>query len=243
MSRMTPNGAIVVGLLVIAGSFAAGGLLALAVMLAIALAYAFASGQSIAAALWRSAAIVLPLAAFMGLVWIGIVGRAPAEIASGVEGSRTAAALFVATTCIRLFVIAFIVQATTLHFVGWTPLRFVRALTAPSIARKLLVLTHSLIETILHAIDRARTALISAGIITRQASWRNLRQGWILVQTVWLTVVTIAIGRTRDKWPVEDTLARLDGTLVEHSAKFFSAADLGWIVPAAFGLVLAMVLR
>ena len=84
---------------------------------------------------------------------------------------------------------------------------------APPTIKKLLVLTLSLIETILHAVDRARAALIAAGIITRAHSWRNLRNGWVLVQTVWLTVLTIAIGRMRDKWPIEGTLARLDGAL------------------------------
>jgi hypothetical protein len=240
---MTPNGAIVFGLVAIAGSFAAASLPALAIILAIVLAFAFASRRSILAALWRSAAIVLPLAAFMGLVWVGFIGRAPHEIAAGSEGSRAAAALFVAITCLRLFLMAFVAQATTLHFSAWTPLRFVRALTAPPVIKKLLVLTLSLIETILHAIDRARTALISAGIITRRASWRNLRGGWILVQTVWLTVVTIAIGRTRDKWPVEDTLARLDGTLAGDKPRPFGTADIAWTALATVGLVVAMGLR
>jgi hypothetical protein len=240
---MTPNGAIVFGLLVIAGSFAAGSLPTLAIVLAIALAFALAGRRSVFSALWRSSAIVLPLACFMALVWIGLIGRAPAEIAAGVPGSRATAALFVAITCLRLFIIAFIAQATALRFSGRTPLRFVRSLSAPPVVKKLLVLTLSLIETILHAIDRARTALISAGIITRQASWRNLRNGWILVQTVWLTVVTIAIGRTRDKWPVEDTLARLDGTLAEHKPTLFSVADLAWTTLAAVGLILAVGLR
>ena len=66
----------------------------------------------------------------MALVWIGIVGRAPAEIAAGVEGSRAAAAAYVALVCLRLFVIAFAIQALLLRFAGWTPLGFVRALTA-----------------------------------------------------------------------------------------------------------------
>jgi hypothetical protein len=240
---MTPNGAVLFGLVVIAGSIAAGSLPSLAVMLGVVLMFALASRRSLASPLRWSIGIVLPLAAFMGLVWVGIVGRAPAEIAAGVEGSRPAAARFVAVTCVRLFVIAFAVQVTFLHFAGWTPLRFIRELALPPVARKLLVLTLSLIETILHAIDRARTALISAGIITRQASWRNLRNGWILVQTVWLTVVTIAIGRTRDKWPIENTLARLDGTFAGHAARLFSAADVGWTVLAAVGLTLALGLR
>ena len=41
-----------------------------------------AGAASCRALLW-SAGIVLPLAAFMGLVWVGIVGRAPHEIAAG----------------------------------------------------------------------------------------------------------------------------------------------------------------
>jgi hypothetical protein len=240
---MTPNGAIVFGLVVVAGSIAAANLPGLAVMLAVALIFALGSRRSIVPAVKVSAGIVLPLAAFMGLVWVGLIGRAPHEIASGGEGSRAAATLFVAITCLRLLIIAFAVQAAFLHFSGWTPLRFVRVLAAPLVVKKLLVLTLSLIETILHAIDRARTALIAAGIITRRASWRNLRNGWILVQTVWLTVVTIAIGRTRDKWPVEDTLARLDGTLAEHRSKLFGMTDLAWTALAAVGLIVAVGLR
>lgn len=239
---MTPNGAVVFCLLVIAASLLAGNLVNLAIVLAVALVFALASGRSIMAALMWSAGIVLPLAAFMALVWIGIVGRAPAEIAANQEGSRAAAAAYVAVICLRLFVIAFAIQATFLRFAGWTPLGFVRALAAPPVAKKLLVLTLSLIETILHAVDRARTALIAAGIITRRLSWRNLRYGWILVQTVWLTVITIAIGRTRDKWPTEGTLSRLEHVLSPGTSRL-AAADLGWAAFAMIGLAAAWSLR
>ena len=239
---MTPNGAIAFGLLVIAAAIAARDLVSLAVVLALLTVFALASRRSIVSALLWSAGIVLPLAAFMALVWVGIVGRAPHEIAAGAEGSRAAAAAYVTVVCTRLFVIAFAVQALFLHFAAWTPLGFVRALTAPPVARKLLVLTLSLIETILHAVDRARTALIAGGIVTRQFSWRNLRHGWLLVQTVWLTVVVIAIGRTRDKWPIEGTLARLDGTL-HAAAPRLAAADIAWGVAGLAGLVAAIGLR
>ena len=239
---MTPNGAVVFCLLVIAASLLAGNLLNLAVVLGLVLVFALTSGRSLVPALLWSAGIVLPLAAFMALVWIGIVGRAPAEIAAGQEGSRAAAAAYVAVVCLRLFVIAFAIQATFLRFAGWTPLGFVRALAAPALAKKLTVLTLSLIETMLHAVDRARTALIAAGIITRRLSWRNLRYSWILVQTVWLTVITIAIGRTRDKWPTEGTLARLEHGLAADSPRL-AAADLGWGALAFLGLAAAWGLR
>jgi hypothetical protein len=240
---MTPNGAIVFGLVIIAATFAAGDLPGLAVVLGVALILALTSGRRALTALLWSAGIVLPLAAFMLLVWVGIVGRAPAEIAAGVEGSRTAAATYVALICLRLFVIAFVSQAILLRFVGWTPLAFVRALTAPPTAKKLLVLTLSLIDTMLHAVDRARAALIAAGLITRGHSWRNLRNGWVLVQTVWLTVITIAIGRMSDKWPVENTLARLDDALAAPVAARLAAADAGWIALGLAGLAAAWGLR
>jgi len=94
------------------------------------------------------------------------------------------------------------------------------------------VLTLSLIDTILQAVDQARSALIGAGLVTRQRSWPNRRHGWILVQTVWLTVITIVLGRTRDKWPVEDTLARLEGTLAARATTRLTAADFGWMALA-----------
>lgn len=239
---MTPNGATVFALVMIVGALAAREPASLAVILAIALVFAFASRRAIWNALIWSGAIVLPLAAFMALVWIVIVGRAPAEIAAQAEGSRAAAAAYVALICLRLFVIAFAIQALFLHFAGWTPLRFVGGLTAPAMVKKLLVLTLSLIETILQAVDRARIALIAGGIITARHSWRNLRHGWILVQTVWLTVITIAIGRTRDKWPVEDTLARLGLVLAQGAARP-SKADLVWITLAAVAVAIAFGMR
>src|SRR5262249_10594031 len=152
------------------------------IVLALLAAFALTSRRNIAPALAWSVAIVAPLAIFMALVWIAIVGRAPHEIAAGVEGSRAAAAAYVAIVCLRLVIIALAVQALFLRFAGSTPLQFVHALTAPMMIKQLLVLTLSLIETILQAIDRARTALIAAGMITRRFSARNLRNGWVLVQ-------------------------------------------------------------
>jgi hypothetical protein len=229
---MTPNGAVAFALLVIVSALLARDPLGLLVILAATSCFALAGRRPIWSALALSAGIVLPLALFMTLVWIVIVGRAPHEIAANLEGSRAAASFYVTIICLRLFIIAFTIQATFLHFAGWTPLRFIGALALPRVAKKLLVLTLSLIDTILQAVDRARTALIGAGLITRQRSWRNLRHGWILVQTVWLTVITIVLGRTRDKWPVEDTLARLEGSLAARPTARLNATDFGWMALA-----------
>jgi hypothetical protein len=240
---MTPNGAVIFVLLIIVAALIARDPVSLTLVLAVTLIFALGSRRRMFGALAWSAGIVLPLSVFMGLVWIGIVGRAPADIAANLEGSRTTAAGYVVVISLRLFIIAFAIQAAFLHFAGWTPLRFVGGITAPATLKKLLVLTLSLIETILQAVDRARAALIAAGIITRKPSWRNLRHGWILVQTVWLTVVTIAIGRTRDKWPIEDTLTRLDGALATGAAARLGATDFAWLALAAAGAAITLGLR
>jgi hypothetical protein len=239
---MTPNGAVVFGLILIAAAGTARGLAGLGIVLILPLVFALASRRNIASALLWSLGIVAPLAAFMALVWIGIVGRAPHEIAAGAEGSRAAAAVYVMSVCLRLFIIAFAIQALFLRFSGWTPLRFVRALSAPALIKKLLVLTLSLIETILQAIDRARTALVAGGLITRRFSRQNLRNGWLLVQTVWLTVISIAIGRTRDKWPAEGTLTRLDHALAAPAPRP-ALADFAWGAAAIVCLGIALGLR
>ena len=229
---MTPNGAVAFVLLIIVSALLGRDLAGLLIVLCAAGAFALASRRPVGSALAWSAGIVLPLALFMLVVWVGIVGRAPDEIAANLEGSRSAAALHVAIVCLRLFIVAFAAQAAFLHFDGWTPLRFIGELALPRVGKKLLVLTLSLMETILQAVDRARTALIGAGLITRAHSWRNLRHGWILVQTVWLTVITIVLGRTRDKWPIEDTLARLEGSLAARATARLTAADFGWMALA-----------
>jgi hypothetical protein len=239
---MTPNGAIAFGLIVIVAamlSHAPG----LAILAALCLAFALIEIRTrMTKALTWSVAIVAPLAAFMALVWIVIVGRAPAEIAANVPGSRLAALVYVLTVCGRLFLVALVVQLVTRRFEHLTPLQFIRTASAPPIVKKLTVLTLSLIDTILHAVDRARTALIAAGVITARMSTRNFANGWLLIQSTWLSVVTIATGRLRDKWPTENTLARLDHALAGPPTPL-ARADLIWMSAAAVAAVVAVAVR
>jgi hypothetical protein len=227
---MTPNGIVLLTVAVLLSAALATSPVVLLVLLGFVLVFGLAGLRAglLGAIAW-STAIVAPLALFMVLVWVVVVGRAPAEIASGTEGSRVAASLHVATVCLRLFIMATMVQVAVLRFAGWTPLRFIRALRIPLTAKKLVILTLSLVETILQAVDRARTALIAAGVITRRHSLTNLRNGWILVQTVWLATITIVLGRLRDKWKAEDTVAQLDGTLQRTAAEGLTRADVAWL--------------
>jgi uncharacterized membrane protein YedE/YeeE len=121
-----------------------------------------------------------------------------------------------------------------------TPLVFVRGLHAPARLKRLLALTLSLVETLRHAIDRAHTALIASGLLTRRFSLRNLRHGWVLVQTVWLTAVTVALGRLRDKWPVENTLVRLDGALRGGGPHLIDGDDRIWL-PVIIGAAIVVI--
>jgi len=229
---MTPNGGVVFAAVLIVAAVLAGpsGLVILA-----AAAATFATlevgGASCLAALRRALLVMVPLAAFMLIVWVGVVGRAPQEIAAGAAGSRQAALVYVATVAGRLFLIVWVVQLVGLRFADQTVLGFVRMLRTPVAAKRLMVLTLSLVETLRHSVDRAHTALIAGGILTRGWSLRNLANGWILMQTIWLTAVTTVTARIRDKWPVEDTVALLDHALTGGRARL-SPGDVGWIAGA-----------
>jgi hypothetical protein len=236
---MTPNGAVLFCLAMVAAAMVSRQVATVATVAGVCLVFGLAeTRQHLAKAIGWSLAIVAPLFGFMVIVWIGLIGRSPAEIAAGAAGSRTAALGFVALVCLRLIVVALAVQLVVRRFAHLTPLAFVRALTLPLAARRLLVLTLSFVDTFLHAVDRARTALITAGVVTPRLSWTNATQGWVLVQTVWLSVVTIAIGRLRDKWPAEHTVERLDHVLAE-AAPPVTIRDGVWVGLAAAAALLA----
>jgi len=239
---MTPNGAIAVAFILIALSMSNPGPRGTAILVLLALAFAIIELRGAALmALRRTALVVVPLAAFMGLVWIGIVGRAPAEIAANASGTRTAALVYVAGICGRLFFIVALIQLVFLRFAELTPLQFVRALALPAAVKRMLVVTLSLIATLRHAIDRAHTALIAAGTLTRSLSWRNLLHAWRLIQAVWLSAVTIVLGRMRDKWPVENTLALLDRSLEDGNPPWLLGDDRIWL-PITLGAAVVILL-
>jgi len=232
---MTPNGAFAVGIILIALEMSNPGPRGLAILLALALAFAIIEVRAASViALRRAAVVVLPLAAFMGIVWVGIVGEAPAEIAADAAGTRMAALVYVARLSGRLFFVIAVIQLVFLRFAELTPLQLVRALALPGPVKRMLVITLSLIGTLRHAIDRAHVALIAAGTLTRAPSWRSAIHSWRLVQAVWLSAVTIMLGRMRDKWPVERTIARLDGTLDAGNPRLFAGDDRIWL-PIALG--------
>ncbi len=239
---MTPNGAFAVGFILIAVSLIGPGPRGIAVLLALAAAFAIIEvGGASLTALRRAAVVVLPLALFMGVVWIGIVGEAPYEIASTTAGTRSDALRYVAGLSARLFFIVAVVQLVFLRFANMTPLQLIRALALPGPVKRMLALTLSLIGTLRHAIDRAHVALIASGTLTRAPSGRNLVHSWRLVQGVWLSAVTIMVGRMRDKWPVENTMARLDGALDDPDPRLFAGDDRIWL-PLALGAAAVIVL-
>ena len=240
---MTPNGAILFAVVVVLGAMFASSATGLAAVAVLVLTFALIEvrWRTVGALVW-SATIVLPLAIFLSLVWVVIVGRAPSEIAAGLPGTRVAALLHVVTVCLRLFLVALVIQLAVRRFHNMTALAFIRAITAPLVVKKLLVLTLSLIDTILHAVDRSRTALVAGGVITARPSLRNIGNGWVLVQTVWLSVTTIAVGRVRDKWPAEHTLTRLDEALASDTTTL-TMTDGAWLTAALAAAIVSFVVR
>ena len=117
---MTPNGAIALVILVVLAAMMAriSGLVAL--YLFTALFAVIEVGPHAAVALRRAVILMLPLAAFMILVWVGVVGRAPADIAASQPGSRMNALIYVSIVCARLFLIVAIVQIAAMRFAPLT---------------------------------------------------------------------------------------------------------------------------
>ena len=66
---------------------------------------------------------------------------------------------------------------------------------------------------------------------------------WAVAPTAPSSADTIAIGRTRDKWPTEDTLALIDGTLADAAPRSLTATDFAWEALALAGLALAVGMR
>jgi hypothetical protein len=229
---MTPNGAVVFTVLMVLAAMMAriSGLIVLGSVSALFAAVEI--GPHAGVALRRAGILIAPLALFMVAVWVGVVGRAPADIAADLPGSRMTALVYVAIVCARLFLIVAVVQIAAMRFDAMTPLQFIRALRAPLTLKRVAVLTLSLVETLEHAIDRAHTALIASGVITRRISFRNLLNGWVLVQTVWLTAITSVTGRMRDKWPTEDTLKLLDPLLADEHGSRMGSHDKAWVLVA-----------
>lgn len=237
---MTPNGAAAFAVIMIAAAAAAGPR-GLAVLYAVAALFAAVEvGTRAAVAARRAAWLMLPLAVFMLAVWVAFVGRAPQEIAAGMPGTRTAALLYVATVCARLFLVVTLLQIVVLRFDAQTPLESIRALALPLAVKRQLVLTLSLIETLRHAIDRAHLALVAGGILTRRLSLHNLTHGWVLIQTVWLAAITSVSGRMRDKWPIEHTLDLIAPALVGGEAKRIPVADMVWLAVAVGAAALTL---
>ena len=239
---MTPNGGFAVGLILIALSVVEPGPRGLVVLVALALAFAVIEvrGASLIA-LKRAAIVVLPLALFMGIVWVGLVGEAPYQIAADAGGTRTAALIYVAKLSGRLFFIVTVIQLVFLRFADRSPLQLIRALALPAPVKRMLAITLSLIETLRHSIDRAHIALIASGTLTRAPSLRNVAHSWRLIQAVWLSAVTIMLGRMRDKWPVENTMARLDTALDGGNARVFAGDDRIWL-PISLGAAVVIML-
>src|SRR5689334_948873 len=123
---MTPNGAVIFAIAVVTGATLSGRIAGLIILLALCTMF---GAVEIKARLFKAlawpTAIVAALVLFMAVVWIGVVGRSPTEIAAGIPDTREAAAWHVVTTCLRLFLIAFVIRLVVLRFAHLTPMEFI----------------------------------------------------------------------------------------------------------------------
>src|SRR4051812_26300691 len=100
---MTPNGALVFAFVMGIAAVTADAYGIVLIYVALAAFAVVEVGRSSATALWRAAILMAPFAAFMLIVWVGMVGRSPQEIAAGIAGSRGNALAYVGMIVARLF--------------------------------------------------------------------------------------------------------------------------------------------
>lgn len=170
--------------------------------LALASAFTLALGRRGVVVARRAILSVAPLAIFLTLVWVVIVGRAP-QVIFFRSTHPSSSWQSVAAITSRLFLLALLTFGVIEAGSRVRPL-FVFGLALPREAKVLLLATTSLVGAMRLGAERAHTALVAANILTGRRSWRNLAHGWLLVRTTWVAAVGIAVERLDTKWTCED---------------------------------------
>ncbi len=208
-------------------------------VLAVGLAFSLSPGSSGFLVIWRALLTVLPLAVFLVLVWIGIIGRAPDTTLFYYPRNAASAWHVVAAIVARLFLFALLTFGVVKAGAELRP-SFVAGLTLPKALKVILLASASMTDLMQHGSRRAHTALIVANVITPRMSLRNLRYGWLLVRSTWVAAVGMAAERLDTKWAYEDLPAAAPVACTHPSLRL---GDLLWVCMALAALVATVATR
>ncbi len=221
---MSSNGLVLFLVIAVASLFVPSRSVVPILVLALGSAFTLALGRRGVVVARRALLSVAPLAIFLTLVWVVIVGRAPEVVFF--RSTRPASPwLSVAAITSRLFLLALLTFGVIEAGSRIRP-PFVFGLALPREARIVLLATTSLVGAMRLGAERAHTALVSANILTGRRSWRNLAHGWLLVRTTWVAAVGIAVERLDTKWKCEDLPNAAAAAL--PPARGLNARDVIW---------------
>lgn len=184
--------------------------------------------------------VTAPLFAFLVVVWVVVVKVAPTSVLF-VSGHVSLTAIeYVSGVASRLLLFTLLVAALVQRFAVSGAVAFVQALSFPASVKALVLTTLSLKHTIGQAAHRAHTALVAARVLTMRTSWTNLRQGWRLLQGVWMSTLNMALERLDTKWQLEG-LPEGFALHREPAAHLWGQKDLQWAMLPALAFMLAII--
>ena len=208
-------------------------------VLAAGLVFSLSAGLSGFLIIGRALLAVAPIAMFLVLVWIGIIGRAPDTNLFYRPGNSASAWHVVGAIVARLFLFALFTFAVVRAGAALQP-SFVAGLSLPKAFKVILLAAASIADLMRHGSQRAHTALIVANVISPRMSLRNLKYGWLLVRTTWVAAVGMAAERLDTKWSYEDLPAAAPMRRIGPSLRW---GDLLWIGVALTELVATVATR
>jgi hypothetical protein len=229
---MSSNGAVLFALVAIASVLLPSAAVMPGFALALGIVFALSRGAGGLLALRRAILTSTPVIAFLAIVWIGVVGRAPDATVFYRPAGPVNAWTGVAAVGTRLFLVALFAFAAVETGTRIRP-SFLGGLAAPRAFKVVLLATASLADVMRQGSQRAHTALVAANVLTGRPSLRNALGGWVLLRTTWVAALGIAEERLNTKWLHEDLPERapLDG------GRRLNKSDFGWLVAAIASFV------
>lgn len=186
--------------------------------------------------------VVAPIAALLSIIWIGLIGSAPMEVAWLAPIDQQTPVAYVVRISFRLFLFALLVDAVLVRSMTDSALLFVSRLSLPVSIKQVIAMTLAIASSIRAAADRSRVALIAANLITPERSIRNVRHLWLFLQTVWLFIISSVSDKLQTKWKIEQITTVLAERLARPEGKVSSAHDFIWLTLASIAVVASLLM-
>lgn len=173
--------------------------------------------------------VVAPIAIYLSIVWIFIVGSSPAGAPWLHPQTPRSAPAYVANLTSKLLLFTVLLHASVISPLSDGALRFLAEIRLPKALKIAFALTLSIASTIRVSAEKAWVSLITVNLLAPRIAWRNGRHGSLFVRTVWLSIVGTVSARLQTKWSIEDVRSRLDDFFSSAIHRSLTWRDLLWL--------------